>query len=304
MLRIEPPRGAHGGSEREIERRIVGRSAAMQVVRDRVRALARLSVPVLIRGEAGTGLTHVARTLHAAAAPGAGGLYVFDARRPGSPPGSLARKTLLIEEVGALPAPEQARWHEQLRRSETGAEGAPRRIFVTSSRELSRLVAEVGFAAELRDRLERFRIDLPPLRERREDVPDLVRALGERAAGGLGRERVQWTREALRLLAAQSWPGNLRELAALVERLVAFDTEGRIGRARVAALLEESPSGVASSRLEALRRQREELARAIEETGGNLAEVARRLRMSRGGVIYRAQKFGLLPRRAGSSGSR
>jgi DNA-binding NtrC family response regulator len=199
--------------------------------------------------------------------------------------------------VDALSPPEQARFCELLRRGEEGVAGAPRRILATTARDLAQAVAAGSFYPDLFTRLGRFGLALPPLRDRREDVPELVRALSDRAAGGMGRSRVRFTRDAVRLLADQSWPGNVRELAAMVERLVAFDTEGRIGRAQVATLLAESPSGVASSRRDALRRQREELALAIEETGGNLAEVARRLHMSRGGVIYRAQKFGLLPRR-------
>jgi DNA-binding NtrC family response regulator len=266
-------------------------------VRERVRALARLQVPVLIRGDAGTGRSHVARVLHAAGAAG-GGLSVIDARlAPSGGAEAPPRRSVLLEGVESLSAPEQARWHELLRRSEEGAAGAPRRILASTCRDLRALAREDGFDAELSRSLERFSIELPPLRDRPEDVPDLARALAERAAGGMGRERVSFTRDALRLLAAQAWPGNVRELASLVERLVAFDTGGRIGRADVAVLLAEAPAGVASSRRAALHHQREELARAIDEAGGNLAEVARQLRMSRGGVIYRAQKFGLLPKR-------
>ncbi len=80
---------------------------------------------------------------------------------------------------------------------------------------------------------------------------------------------------------------------------MAFNTDGRITRAQVASVLDEAPVGVVFSRRSRSRRQREELIALIDEAGGNLAEVARRLEMSRGGVIYRAQKFGLLPRRSG-----
>ncbi|MGH0033005.1 MAG: sigma-54-dependent transcriptional regulator [Myxococcota bacterium] len=281
--------------EREIERRIVGRSAAMQEVRGRVLALSRLQVPVLVRGDAGTGRTHVARALHAASGASGGPLCVAG---NGEAAPAIARKTVLLEEVAALAPTDQARWLALLRRSEGGEGGAPLRILATTAHDLGRAVREGALSPELREQLERFTLELPPLRDRTGDVADLARALGDRAAGRMGRPRVDWTREALRLLAAQSWPGNVRELASLVDRLVAFDSDGRIGRGAVARLLAESPVGVASSRRTALRRQRDELAHAIDETGGNLAEVARRLNMSRGGVIYRAQKFGLLPRKA------
>lgn len=298
-LRAEQRREDRRTSEEELSRRIVGRSAALRTLRERALALAPLDVPVLIRGEPGTGRAHTARALHAAADRGSGPLLRIacgDDAPPRLPPRA---PVVFLDEVSALAPPAQARWAELLRRSEDGLEGAPRRVLASSARDLQALVREEGFDPELASRLRRFQLELPPLRERREDVPALARALAERAAGGMGRSRVRFTRDALRLLAAQSWPGNVRELAGVVERLVAFSRDGRIPRSQAAALLDETPAGVLSSRRSAAQRQREELVALIEETGGNLAEVARRLRMSRGGVIYRAQKFGLLPRRSG-----
>jgi DNA-binding NtrC family response regulator len=279
---------------------IAGRSPAAHTLRERVRALARLDVPVLIRGESGSGRSHLARALYAAGPPDRHGLVSVrcaDADAAARVP--PARGVVVLDEVSALEPPAQARWNELLRRSEDGVDGAPRRILASSARDLQSLARQGRFDAGLARRLSRFTLELPPLRSRRQDIPDLARALADRAASRMGRPPATFTREALRLLSAQSWPGNLRELDGLVERLVAFSGDGRITRALVAALLAEAPAGVASSRRSASRRQREELAALIEETGGNLAEVARRLDMSRGGVIYRAQKFGLLPKRSG-----
>jgi DNA-binding NtrC family response regulator len=286
--------------EVDVTRRIAGRSPAAQTLRERVLALASLDVPVLIRGEPGSGRSHLARALYAAGPTDRHGLVSVhcadaDAASRVPPP----RGVVLLDEVAALAPPAQARWCELLRRSEEGADAAPRRILASSARDLVSLAKEGRFDAELARRLSRFTLELPPLRDRRQDVPELVRALADRAATRMGRSRAEFTREALRLLAAQSWPGNLPELESLVERLVAFSGGLRITRARVAELLAEAPAGVASSRHSASRRQREELAALIEDAGGNLAEVARRLDMSRGGVIYRAQKFGLLPKRRG-----
>jgi two-component system response regulator HydG len=277
---------------------IVGRSAAAHTLRERVQALAPLAVPVLIRGEPGSGRSHLARALYAAGPADRHGLVSIrcaDAEAASRVP--PARGVVLLDEVSALAPPAQARWGELVRRSEDGADGAPRRILASSARDLVSLAGDGRFDAGLARRLSRFTLDIPPLRERRQDVPDLARALADRAASRMGRPRPAFTREALRLLSAQSWPGNLRELDLLIERLVAFSGGGRISRSLVAALLAEAPAGVASSRRSASRRQREELAALIEAAGGNLAEVARRLDMSRGGVIYRAQKFGLLAKR-------
>lgn len=297
--RAMPLREDQSTLAKELERRIAGRSTALQTLRERVIALAPLDVPVLIRGEPGTGRRHVAQRLHAVSTVSRLPLAAVDCGGGGasnfvpSP-----RKLVYLHEVSALPQTEQLRWNALLQRGEVGKDGAPRRVLASSGRDLHALARQGEFDAELAARLSRFTLVLPALRERRRDVPDLVRALSDRAAGAMGRTRVHWTREALRLLAAQSWPGNVRELQLVVERLVAFSGDGRINRAQVAELLEEAPVGVVSSRRSALRRQREELVALIDEAGGNLAEVARRLDMSRGGVIYRAQKFGLLPKRS------
>jgi transcriptional regulator of acetoin/glycerol metabolism len=91
----------------------------------------------------------------------------------------------------------------------------------------------------------------------------------------------------------------VRELKAVIERLVVFAHDGRITRDHVRSVLDEKATTVASLRRASEERQRRELMELLQETGGNLAEAARRLGMSRGAVIYRAQKFRLLPNRSG-----
>lgn len=273
--------------------RIVGRSAPMQRVRERVAALARLSLPVLVRGEEGSGRSHVIATLRELRGEAGAELWTLRAgdRRLLAP--LEARRSVVLDEVTQLSALEQARWRELLQGAARGPRGS---IYATSTEDLAEQARRGAFDAELADALSRFAIALPPLRERRGDLPELAQALALRDCARLGREPVAFGRSALRLLQAQSWPGNVRELAAAVERLVAFSAGPRIERGHVEALFEESPRSVGATRRARTRRQREELLRLIDETGGNLAEVARRLEMSRGGVIYRAQKFGLMKR--------
>ena len=277
----EPQREVRPPLVQEVERRIAGRSPAMQRLRERLLALATLRVPVLVRGDRGTGRRHVARVLHAASRlADTAWVAIACAEEVAATP--VARKVVFLDEVAALPATEQARWCELLRRSEEGIDGGPQRVIASSTRDLVALARDGGFDAAFAARLQRFTVELPPLRDRREDVTDLARVLADRAASAMGRSRLHWTREALRVLAAQSWPGNVRELATLVERLVAFSTDGRITRAQVVSVLDEAPVGVVFSRRSRSRRQREELIALIDESGGNLAEVARRLDMSRG----------------------
>jgi len=264
----------------------------MRRVRAQVAALAQLGVPVLVRGEEGSGRSHVVETLRALRGESGAEAWTL---RPGDRRllGPLdAHRSVALEEVARLSPVEQARWRDVL----TGARGACPKVYATTSEDLVEHARRGSFDAALADSLSRFAISLPPLRERRGDLPELASALAKRACARLGREPLSWSRAALRLLEAQSWPGNVRELAAVVERLVAFAAGSRIERGHVEALFEESPRSVGATRRERTRRQREELLRLIDETGGNLAEVARRLEMSRGGVIYRAQKFGLMPR--------
>ena len=271
---------------------IVGRSAPMQRVRERVEALARLSVPVLVRGEEGSGRSHVVAALRKLRGETDTELWSLRAgdRRLLAP--LDPRRCVVLDDVTQLSPVEQVRWRDVLQstRSPRGS------LYATSSEDLTDVARRGVFDPALAESLSRFAIALPPLRERREDLPELVDALSLRAGARLGREPVVFGRAALRVLQAQSWPGNVRELAGAVERLVAFATGTRIERSQVEALFEESPRSVGATRRARSRRQRDELLRLIDETGGNLAEVARRLEMSRGGVIYRAQKFGLMRR--------
>jgi transcriptional regulator of acetoin/glycerol metabolism len=90
----------------------------------------------------------------------------------------------------------------------------------------------------------------------------------------------------------------------MMERLVAFSESGLISKTDVVRAFEETPGGVGSHRSLARQQMKSELEELLRETGGNLAEVARRLGMSRGAIIYRAQKFGLLPERRRRAGER
>jgi DNA-binding NtrC family response regulator len=270
---------------------IVGRSAAIVRLRERVTALAKLSLPVLVRGEPGSGRSHVLNALRALRGDSGAELWTLRAgdRRLLAP--LDPHRSVALDEVGRLSPVEQARWRDVL----LGPARPPHAsIYATSSDDLAEQVREGRFDAGLAELLTRFTLSVPPLRERLGDLPELCEWLVHRACLRLGREPQTLSRAALRLLAAQSWPGNARELAEALERLVAFASGPRIERSHVEALFDDAPKSVTATRRARVRRQREELARLIDETGGNLAEVARRLEMSRGGVIYRAQKFGLM----------
>jgi len=282
----------------ELEARLVGKSAAMRRLRDRVRALAPLQVPVLVSGERGTGRDHVVRCLHELrAGDGAGIVSVASGAS-----GSLRRPTpgaaYYLDEVGSFTPAEQIHWFECLCESERTAPESAFRIFASTSEDISLRAREGSFHPVFAERLLRFQVPIAPLRERTGDIGPLVFHLAGRIGKEMGRECVRFDRSAVALLRSLAWPGNVRELGQVVEKLVAFSPSGDVTRERVREVLGESPDSVATMRHQRSRKQREELVAHLESCGGNLAEVARRLGISRGAVIYRAQKHGLLPRPA------
>jgi DNA-binding NtrC family response regulator len=281
-----------------LDARVVGKSAAIRRVRDRVRALAPLQVPVLVSGEPGSGHDHVVRCLHELRSGGGADLVTV----AGGAPGALRRPTAgaayYLDEVGGFTPAEQIHWFECLCESEGAEPGGAFRLFASTTEDISLRAREGSFHPVFAERLLRFQIPLAPLRERAGDIGLLASHLADRIGKAMGRERVRFDRSAVALLRSRAWPGNVRELAQVVEKLVAFSPTGDVTRERVREVLGEAPDSVTSLRHQRNRQQRKELVELLECCGGNLAEVARRMGVSRGAVIYRAQKHGLLPRPA------
>lgn len=277
-------------------RAIDGRSPAIERLRERAAALTSLRVSILIQGEVGTGRARLASAIHQGSNPDAPvrTLDASDERRVAATPDE--RKAYLVRDIERMNKALQIRWREIIRQREAARTAQPRCI-ATATKDL-RIEAQCGrFDSEFADLLTRFTLVIPPLRDRREDIVELCAALAESAGQRLRGSSCALTPGAARLIAGQPWPGNVRELEAFLEKLVAFFPKSPITRPQARSLLGEVAGGVQASRRSQLSSQRTELVELIEATGGNLAEVARRLGMSRGGVIYRAQKYGLLPGR-------
>ncbi len=276
------------------EARVVGRSAAMRRVRARIAGLGPLQVPVLVVGERGSGRDWVVNALHGASRDGAFTLPTLrgDAAAAGRAPASA--RAVYLDEVGALLPEAQRHWLERL----DGKGGAPRdrvRLYASTSEDLASRARDGSFLSMLADRLLRFRIELPPLRDRLEDVPALVAALVPKLGTRLGRVHARVLPAALARLAQHPWAGNVRELEDVLERMIAFSADGQVTRSHVDEALASARESVVSLRGRWESRQRDELVRLLEVCGGNLAEVARRLDMSRSAIVYRAKKYGLLP---------
>jgi DNA-binding NtrC family response regulator len=224
---------------------IIGGSPAMQRLFKQVALVARSDVPVLITGESGTGKELVARAIHRHS-PRKDGPFVpvnlaamseanlevelFGFARGVSPTTTSARKglferasggTLLLDEIGDVPLPVQIKLLRAIERQEILPVGASStktvdvRVVAVTSRELGPLIESGEFREDLFFRLGVVSIDLPPLRTRGEDIPELARHFLQRATTGSAAK--QFSPAALCELAARTWPGNVRELRNAVE---------------------------------------------------------------------------------------
>jgi DNA-binding NtrC family response regulator len=281
-----------------VETRLPGKSPSIVRLRDKLHALAGLRVPVLFRGESGSGRTYAAITLCASTGIDPSSVELVAARAPApGRPGQTDRRVHLLRNVSDLPRADQARWTETLQVAPHDSHRRVQRLMATTDTDLERLAESGGFDVELAGLLSKFVVDIPPLRSYRKDMRPLVERMAREAAHRIGRERAVFTPRAIGVLQQQSWPGNVLQLQETVEQLVAFSRDGTVTKNRVEQLLSEATATVASLRRVTDKKQRAELIGALESADGNLAEVARRLGMSRGAIIYRAQKFGLLPTR-------
>jgi two-component system nitrogen regulation response regulator GlnG len=235
-------RSAAAAAEREERMPLIGRSAAMQEVYRILARVAATDLTVLIEGESGAGKERVARALHDFSKRRDGpfqpvGLAATPRDRveallfgAGDDPGRLAeahRGTLFLDCVDDMPLDSQSRL---LRLLETGADVAKRpdvRIVAASTRNLAELAGTGAFRSDLLFRLNVVVIRLPPLRERRDDIPDLARAFLVRARKeGLPEKTLDAS--AVDLLKAQDWPGNVRELENLLRRAIVLCPETMI----------------------------------------------------------------------------
>jgi two-component system response regulator PilR (NtrC family) len=237
--KLEPP-----GSFREL----VGRSAAMERVFETVRQAAAARSTVLITGESGTGKELVAKALHRLSPRAAGAfITVHSGALPsdllesnlfghvrGSFTGAVADKkglfkaadggTIFFDEIGTVPLETQAKLLRVLQEREFTPVGAVEpihsdvRVLAATNADLTKAVAEGRFREDLFYRLCVITVPLPPLRERKDDVPLLVETLLARAAAENGRAVPSVTPAAMKALLDHDWPGNVRELENVLER--------------------------------------------------------------------------------------
>ncbi|HKV08191.1 MAG TPA: sigma 54-interacting transcriptional regulator [Thermoanaerobaculia bacterium] len=298
---------------------IVGESPALQKVFQLVARVAPTDLTVLILGESGTGKELVAKALHKSSPRKEKPFVAINCatlsetlleselfgHEKGSFTGAAGRKagqfelahegTLFLDEVGEIPLPLQARLLRALETREIQRVGGARpipvdvRLVAATNRDLAAAVRAGTFRDDLYHRLNVFALTLPPLRERREDIPLLASHFAARSARRLGRSPAGFSPEARAALLAYDWPGNIRELQNAVERAVVLAADDLLRPEDLPeAVLEsaaafESPSEASPGPYhEAVAQaKRRILLDALEQAGGNSSEAARRLGLNR-----------------------
>lgn len=272
----------------DLSERLQGSSSAIRKVRARLAALAPLRVPVLLSGEPGVGRTTAARALHALGSTAGRDFYKIEAARfqPSMP--TPERGTVLLRGIEQLSPGGQAFWAQHLA---SGSEGQPLRIVASTARSPRDCKDGLDLLPELASALLQYQVTVPPLRQRREDIPLIAVAILRRISGRLGRPDVRLTEAATDRLSGQEWPGNGTELTRLLERAIAYSREREISREVIEELLRECDDSLAGVRKEGELRQREDLLTALHETGGNISRTAGRLGLSRQAVYRLMQKW-------------
>jgi DNA-binding NtrC family response regulator len=267
-----------------------GDSLAMRELRGRVRALASLDVPVLVSGESGTGRMAVVRALHALAEVDAP-LRIVSPTDSEVPDGPCAVVLIALE---AWPRELQERWAAALR---TTAGGRLSRLYTIASPGLQDAVERGDVRRDLWVSSARFRIDVPPLRSRAADIPQIARQALTEISENLGRRAFVFTPGALDALSRRPWRGNVPELYEVLEQAVAFASDAKLDRAAidraVEAVIAAREDSLANRRAARENADREQLIRLLSSCRGNVAEIARQLGMTRGAVTYRLRKHGL-----------
>jgi two-component system response regulator HydG len=298
---------------------IVGRSAAMARVYQAIETVGPTETAVLVTGESGTGKELVARAIHAASPRRYNPLVAIHCgaltdtlleselfgHEKGAFTGAQYRKkgkfevaeggTVFLDEIGDISLKTQTDLLRVLQEKEITRVGSTRPIKVdfrcvaATNRKLEALVEEGSFRADLFYRLNVFRIEIPPLRERRDDVPLLVESFIRRFCVAMNKRIEGVAPAAMRALQEYDWPGNVRELENAIERAMVLVSGPELGEEHF-TLRRPQPAGSGPTTLEEV--ERAHILKTLESCGGNKTRTAIALHIDRVTLHNKLKKYG------------
>ena len=315
----------------------ISASAAMARVTEQIQRLQGNDLTVLITGESGTGKELVARAIHVGSHRHAATFLPYNCtttgrdladsqlfgHRRGSFTGAVSDQpglvrtaaggTLFLDEIGDLPLDVQPKLLRFLEQSEIMPIGETRpqrvdvRVLAATNADLEQRVAEGQFREDLYYRLNVIRIHVPPLRERREEIPHLSTFFLREACDRLGKPDIQLSSEALDAFAQYRWPGNVRQLKNEIQRGVALSAAGgtiepvhlspELGTTRLPGAAPDparrpaapQPTNLADA---VAQIEREIIQATLDRTSGNISEAARNLGLTRRGLYLKLRRLG------------
>ncbi len=311
---------------------IVWKGDTMRRVMAQLERVASSESRVCILGETGTGKELVARTIHERSSRSSGPFVTLNCaavpaelieselfgHEKGSFTGASGRHigkfeqadqgTIFLDEIGDMPIQMQAKLLRVLEEGEVERIGGDKpiavnvRVVVATHRDLEARVREEKFRQDLFHRIYVFPLVLPPLRDRKEDIPDLVSHFAAQVCEQNGWKPVPFSQEAMQALQSYAWPGNVRELRNMVERLMLLATEGQVDLCTVESALPKRMAGIQSGanvassgpladRVESF--EREVILAELKRTHQNMSMAAKALGLERSHLYKKAEQLGI-----------
>jgi DNA-binding NtrC family response regulator len=307
---------------------VVARSPKMQEVLATVERVARINSTVLLGGESGVGKDLIARAIHEKSRRASGPFVKINSTaipenlleselfgfEKGAFTGAVASKpgkfeladkgTLFLDEIGDVPPVTQVKLLRVLQEREFERLGGTRtvrvdvRLIAATNKDLREALEQGTFREDLYYRLNVVPIDIAPLRERREDIPDLVNLFISRFTGESGKPVESITPEAMQILVNYHWPGNVRELQNIVERACALAKGSVLDPSDIHLDVRPSkaangPGGFLPEGMTLEQWEDEMVQEALRRANGNKSQAARLLGLSRNALRYRLSKIGI-----------
>ena len=311
---------------------MVWKGEAMRRVMAQVERVAASETRVCILGETGTGKELVARTIHERSSRAAGPFITLNCaavpaelieselfgHEKGSFTGAAgrhigkfeqaARGTIFLDEIGDMPLAMQAKLLRVLEEGEVERIGGDKpvtvdvRVLVATHRDLEARVREERFRQDLYHRIFVFPLVLPPLRERREDIPALVEHFAAQVSAQNGWKPIPFTLQAMEALQSHPWPGNVRELRNMTERLMLLATDGQVDAEAVQMAMPKTSagggveaftvsSGLLTNRVQAF--EREVILAELKRSQHNVSLAAKSLGLERSHLYKKAEQLGI-----------